>query len=133
MPRKLRVSASELRHEWSILTGGNQLQLDPLLQESDIVEVFKYAVKPDDLDKCGHASVAGVRTRFYIYETMKGARLIRGFGCYYSVQDVDLQERESVEDLGKWLDLIFRWTGLDYELHQVLTRREMEGGDVVVV
>jgi hypothetical protein len=134
MPRKSRISAVELRHEWSILTGGRQMRLDPLLQESDVVEVFKYAVKPDDLDKCGQASSNGVRTRFEIYQALKGARLIRGFGCYYNVQDVDLQERESVEDLGKWLDLIFRWSGLDYKLHHVLGRHDSEdqaeGGDL---
>jgi hypothetical protein len=102
------------------------LRLDPLLQESDVVEVFKYAVKPADLDKCGHASTDGVRIRFQIYQALKGARLIRGFGCYYNVQDVDLKKRESVEDLGKWLDLILRWSGLDYKFHQVLTKREFE-------
>jgi hypothetical protein len=136
MPRKCRVSASELRHEWDILTGGRQLRLDPLLQESDVVEVFKYAVKPDDLDKCGQSSIEGVRTRFQIYQVLKGARLIRGFGCYFSVQDVDLQERESVEDLGKWLDLIFRWMGSEYKLWHVLGRKDSdrsEGGDFVVV
>jgi hypothetical protein len=136
MPRKCRISASELRHEWDILTGGRQLRLDPLLQESDVVEVFKYAVKPDDLDKCGQASIEGVRTRFHIYQVLKGARLIRGFGCYFSVQDVDLQERESVEDLGKWLDLIFRWMGSEYKLWHVLGRKDSdtsEGGDFVVV
>jgi hypothetical protein len=137
MPRKCRISASELRHEWDILTGGRQLRLDPLLQESDVVEVFKYAVKPADLDKCGHASTDGVRTRFQIYQALKGARLIRGFGCYFNVQDIELQERESVEDLGKWLDLMFRWSGSDYELYHILGRRDLEdqlkGGDVVVV
>jgi hypothetical protein len=134
MPRKLRVSASELRHEWEMLTGGNQLQLDVLKQESDVVEVFKYAVKPEDLDKCGEASVEGVRTRLHIYQTMKGARLIRGFGCYFNIQDVDLRERESVEDLGNWLDLMFRWSGSDYELYHILGRHESEdhvkGGDL---
>jgi hypothetical protein len=100
--------------------------LDPLLQESDVVEVFKYAVKPADLDKCGHASTDGVRTRFQIYQALKGARLIRGFGCYYNVQDIELKKRESVDDLGKWLDLILRWSGLDYQLVHVLGRKEHE-------
>ncbi len=126
MPRKSRISAVELREEWDILTGGRQLRLDPLLQESDVVEVFKYAVKPADLDKCGHTSTDGVRTRYQIYQALKGARLIRGFGCYYNVQDVDLRERESVEDLGKWLDLIFRWSGSDYELWHVLGRKNSD-------
>ncbi len=116
IPRKSRISASELRHEWDILTGGRQLRLDPLLQESDVVEVFKYAVKPADLDKRGHTSTDGVRTRFQIYQALKGARLIRGFGCYFNVQDVDLQERESVEDFGAWMELIFKWMGNNYEL-----------------
>jgi hypothetical protein len=134
MPRKYRISAAELRHEWDMLTGGRQLRLDPLLQESDVVEVFKYAVKPADLDKRGHTSTDGVRTRFQIYQALKGARLIRGFGCYFNVQDVDLRERESVEDLGKWMDLMFRWSGSQYELWHVLGRKDsdnqVEGGDL---
>jgi hypothetical protein len=125
MPRKCRVSASELRHEWDILTGGRQLRLDPLLQESDVVEVFKYAVKPADLDSIGRADVAGILTRFEIYQVLKGARLLRGFGCYFDVQDVDLSQPEIIDDPGQWVDLIFRWMGADYQLWQILGNKEL--------
>ena len=50
MRRTQRVDVNELREEWCKLTGGRQIRLDVLKTDSDVVEVFKYAVKPVDVD-----------------------------------------------------------------------------------
>lgn len=116
MPRNQRVDAVELRREWSALTGGLQVNLCVLKQESDVVEVFKYTVKPVDLGKGGTVDQASVETRLLINDTLAGCRLIRGYGFYHGVKEPDLTESEEIEDLGEWVDLIFQWMGRSYEL-----------------
>lgn len=116
MPRNCRISALDLREEWKKLTGGVFVNLKVLMQETDVVEVFKYAVKPADLDKGGNVLASGVEIRHKVYQALKGARLIRGFGGYFNVQDVDLQEEETFEEIGDWVDLVFKWSGMDYKL-----------------
>lgn len=118
LPRNKRVDASELRSAWSIRTGGNQIQLDVLRKESDVVEVFKYAVKPADLGRDGNIQVESVRTRLQIYEALSGRRFIRGYGGYFNCKEPDLTENETVEDLGEWVDLLFGWTGTNYQLER---------------
>lgn len=116
MPRNKRISAADLRQEWHALTGGRQIRLDPLRTEADVVEVFKYAVKPADRGKEGLIDVAGVLIRHDIWTALSGSRLIRGYGGYFNVQDEDLTDPETVEDLGSWVELIFRWADSKYEL-----------------
>lgn len=118
MPRTKRVDAVELREAWEARTGGRQVRLDVLREESDIVEVFKYAVKPDDLGKDGRVCEASVLTRLQVWEALKGSRLIRGFGGYFNMDEPDLTQSETVEDLGEWVDLLFRWTGSSYVLEK---------------
>ncbi len=116
MPENKRISASDLRQEWSKLTGGRQLRLDPLRLPSDVVEVFKYVVKPADLGKGGKLDSAGVMTRFEIWQALKGARLVRGFGCYYGVQDEDLTQPEDVQETAAYIELVFKWMDKTYSL-----------------
>lgn len=125
LPRNRRVDATELRQAWQLRTGGNQIHLDVLRKESDVVEVFKYAVKPADLGADGNVCQEAVETRLLVAEALSGSRLIRGYGCYYNVQEPDLTEQETVEDLGEWVTLIFRWTGEKYEFD-----REIPGYEV---
>lgn len=125
MPKNRRVDAVELRQAWQLRTGGNQIHLDVLRNETDVVEVFKYAVKPADLGADGKVDQEAVKTRLLIWEALAGRRFIRGYGGYYNVQEPDLTEQETVEDLGEWVDLIFRWTGEKYEFD-----REIPGYEV---
>ncbi len=116
MPRNKRISVIDLREEWRRLTGGVFVNLKVLRREMDVVEVFKYAVKPADLGKDGRFDPGGVMSRYEIWQALKGARLIRGYGCYYNVQDEDLTLPETVEETGSWLELIFKWMGGSYAL-----------------
>jgi hypothetical protein len=116
MPHNKRISASDLRQEWCKLSGGRQLRLDPLRLESDVVEVFKYAVKPADLGKGGKFDRAGVMTRYEIWQALKGARLVRGYGSYYGVQEEDLTQSEDVQDIGAYIELLFKWMDKTYSL-----------------
>ena len=116
LPRSKRVDATEIRSDWRFLTGGHQLQIDVLKQESDIVEVFKYAFKPADLGNDGKVQSSAVETRLLAYRGLSGLRLVRGYGIYYAMEEPDLTEQETVEDLGEWVDLVFQWMGNRYEL-----------------
>jgi hypothetical protein len=80
------------------------------------VEVFKYVVKPADLGKGGKLDSAGVMTRFEIWQALKGARLVRGFGCYYGVQDEDLTQPEDVQETAAYIELVFKWMDKTYSL-----------------
>lgn len=120
LPKNRRVDATELRQAWQDRTGGTQIHLDVLRKESDVVEVFKYAVKPADLGNDGRVQVEAVETRLLIWKALSGRRFIRGYGCYYNVKEPDLTEQESVEDLGEWVDLLYRWTGTGYEFAREL-------------
>lgn len=125
LPRKSRIDATELRQEWSRLTDGRQIRLDPLVRESDVVEVFKYAVKPADLDKCGLVDIAGVMIRHQVWSALRGARLIRGFGCYFDVEEEDLEKPEQVEDIGEWVELVFQWLEKNYGLAREIPSAEI--------
>lgn len=116
MPRNRRISAALLREEWKKLTGGVFVNLKVLRQETDVIEVFKYAVKPADLGKDGEIDSPGVITRYEIWSALKGARLIRGFGCYYGGQEEDLTQPETLEQSGAYIELIFKWMGGNYSL-----------------
>lgn len=115
LPRNVRISAGDLREDWCKLTGGRQIRLDPLVQESDVVEVFKYALKPADLDEQGKVKSSAVADRVNVYQALKGARLVRGYGCYYGMAEPDLTEQESLDDQGEWVELIFRWLRGEYQ------------------
>lgn len=123
-PRNKRVDANELRAEWTKLTGGRQLRIDVLRSQLDLVEAFKYAVKPVDVDASGVVDTKGVMDRYRIYTALQGARLIRGVGCYHGVKEEDLDTPETVDDFGSWVDLVFEWTGHSYQLVQ-----EIAGGN----
>jgi len=122
LPKNRRISVSNLREEWCTLTGGRQLRIDPLLRDSDVVEVFKYAVKPVDVNSQGCIDSKGVLVRYSVWTALKGSRFIRGYGAYYNVQEEDLTKPETVEDLGDWVDLIFRWIGFEYQLYKELKK-----------
>lgn len=116
MPRTKRIDAVEMRQGWEERTGGRQVRLDVLRQETDVVEVFKYAVKPADLDRTGRVDPAAVEVRLQVLQALKGMRLIRGYGGYFNLDEPDLTQSETVEDLGAWVDLLFKWTGSGYQL-----------------
>lgn len=134
LPRKCRINAADLRQDWCTLTGGRQIRLDPLVRESDVVEVFKYAVKPADLDKQGGVDRAGVMIRHQVWSSLRGARLIRGFGGYYNVEEEDLTQPETVEDIGDWLELVFQWMGKSYDLvREIPSGQERGKSDVSAI
>lgn len=113
---KNRVDVVQLREDFFKLTGGKQVNLKYLAKETDVVEVLKYAVKPADLDKNGNVSQAAIADRITILDALRGRRLLRGYGIYYGATDPDLDQPEDVQDIGDWVDLIFEWTGKNYNL-----------------
>ena len=127
MRRTQRVDVNELREEWCKLTGGRQIRLDVLKTDSDVVEVFKYAVKPVDVDSSGRILEGAVQVRHQIYESLRGARLIRGYGIYFNCVEPDLEQAEEIEDLGDWVDLIFKWMGDNYALVETVPNSALKG------
>jgi hypothetical protein len=104
------IEVTELRREWEKLTGGRQLRLDRMKDESDLVEVLKYSIKPasDSEASAGFPLTWRVIAR----QTLLKARLIRSYGVYQGMGDVeDLSIGAEPED---YLDWIFSWTGSDY-------------------
>lgn len=116
MPRAKRISVVNLREEWRKLTGGIFVNLKVLRLETDVVEVFKYAVKPADLGTDGRLDPQGVLIRHKIWESLKGARLIRGYGCYFGTNEIDLTQPETLEETGDYVELIYKWMGRNYDL-----------------
>lgn len=85
------VDVNELRLDWEKLTRGKQLRLDHISSELDLLEVFKYSVKPADLLK-GVASTVdqnAVAARVAAWYAFRGKRLIRSYGCYFGLGDVE--------------------------------------------
>lgn len=90
------VDVLELRNEWSRLTGGRQLRLDHISSEMDLLEVFKYSVKPADLVRGASGRVDGeqVAARVAAWYALRGKRLVRSYGCYFGLGDVESLSEE---------------------------------------
>ena len=90
------IDVNELRPEWERLTGGRQLRLDHISSEMDLLEVFKYSVKPSDLVKgvAGVVDRQAVASRVAAWYALRGKRLIRSFGCYHGLGDVENLSQE---------------------------------------
>lgn len=115
------VDVNELRLEWEKLTGGRQLRLDHISSEADLLEVFKYSVKPADLLKgeSGRVNDAAIATRVAAWYGLRRKRLIRSYGCYFGLGDVeDLSNEISppehlhepyIEWLARWQPQVLRY------------------------
>lgn len=116
LPRGKRVDASELRREWFKLTQGKQLHLDPLKGSNDLREAFKYAFKPLDVSGDGRAYENGLKWRLLAFKGLRRQRLIRSYGCYHGLGDVEPSESVGSDpsDLGDWLEWLARWMGDSY-------------------
>ena len=130
MPRNVSIDVSELREEWSKLTAGRQIRLDRLKSESDVVECFKYAMKPADLVQ-GKIDPAGVAARYHVYKTLSGRRFIRGYGCYFGVKEPDLEQSETLDEVAEWMELLYRWNfgRKEYDLVRRTACADVKGGD----
>jgi hypothetical protein len=101
-----RVDARELREEWALLTGGNQIELSHLKSEADLLEVLKYTSKPGALP--GEESYA-------VQLVLGGRRTIFTFGDLRAVPEDDYAELdpESGED---YIDWLLQWAGRHYDV-----------------
>jgi hypothetical protein len=107
-----RVDATELRNDWFNYTGGMQVDLkyikDP---QRDLVEVFKYMLKPGELYEIGNsAKTAGnglsSLDRVEAWLLLRKRRTRFAFGLYRGLMDDELVEPELT---GEYVDWLIYW------------------------
>jgi hypothetical protein len=104
-----RVDARELRADWFAYNGGMQVDLKHIKDpQRDLVEVFKYMLKPGDLYEVGDSpKTAGNglssldRVEAWLLLRKKRTRL--AFGLYRGLMDDQLVESELTGDYVDWL------------------------------
>lgn len=114
LPRRTRIDISFLRQEWTKLTAGRQIRIDPIKQESDLIEVLKYALKPIDF-KADRAVDQQIRDRVEAFVELRGKRLLRSFGCYFGMDTEPDKLTDDELDL-PYIDYIFRWADRGYRI-----------------
>lgn len=119
VPWKLK---NELTEEWKQITGDSFIldarrierhSLDPVTGEIGnhdrlraLVEVFKYALKMNDMD---------VSVQVSSYEALKGRRLIGSFGSLRGVQvPKDLNDMPLDDSELPYIDLMYQYSGVTY-------------------
>jgi hypothetical protein len=105
-----RIDATELRLEWSKLTGGRQIKLDALLKQEDLLEVFKYTLKTTKSGRDG----LSLADRSLAYFLLLGTRLRECYGLFRGIPDDLGDSEEPGEDVSSWNDIFYRWAGVGY-------------------
>lgn len=107
------VSATELYEDWKNL-GGGSVRISPIRKLENVIEIFKYAVKPLEADKKNLKSA--VQTRYKIYQALKGSRLIRGYGDFFNFGDIVLGDEDLSSFSGAYVDFFYKWCKGNYKL-----------------
>ena len=107
------VSATELYQDWKNL-GGGSVRISPIRKLENVIEIFKYAVKPLEADKKNLKSA--VQTRYKIYQALKGSRLIRGYGDFFNFGDIVLGDEDLSAFSGAYVDFFYKWCKGNYKL-----------------
>ncbi len=107
-----RVDATELRKDWVNYTGGVQVDIKHIKDpQRDLVEVFKYMLKPGELYEVGNSSKTagnGLSSldRIEAWLLLRKRRTRFAFGCYVGLMDDQLVEPELI---GEYVDWLIYW------------------------
>lgn len=103
-----RIEVTELRQDWSAMTEGRQIRIDPILHQADLLEVFKYTLKVG-------SDGLSLADRAVAYFLLSGMHLRDAYGCFRGIPDgLELQASEQ-QDVSAWLDVYYRWAGSGYK------------------
>ncbi len=107
-----RVDARELRADWSAYNGGIQVDLKPIKDpQRDLVEVFKYMLKPGELYEVGNSSKTAGNAlssldRIEAWLVLRKRRTRFAYGLYLGLMDDELVEPELT---GEFVDWFLYW------------------------
>ncbi len=114
LDRPHRIDANELRAAWDPLTGGGrQLKLIHLKSDSDLLEVFKYALKPGELfppksSPETRKNGLWMPDRVEAWLLTRNRRFLRSYGIYRGL-DPEPDSFLDQDELGSFVEFALFW------------------------